>query len=84
MIKSPFTALTMPQIISSITGTDAIKQMQAVQSARKILSREKNPPIDDFIHAGIIPHLVRFLDDKTNPSLQFESAWALTNIASGQ
>lgn len=73
----------MADIISAVRGSDQTKKMQAVQSARKILSRERNPPIDDFITAGIIPYLVDFLSDSTNSALQFESAWALTNIASG-
>uniref|UniRef100_A0A673G7L2 Importin subunit alpha-3-like n=1 Tax=Sinocyclocheilus rhinocerous TaxID=307959 RepID=A0A673G7L2_9TELE len=40
-------------------------------------------PIDDLIKSGILPILVHCLDRDDNPSLQFEAAWALTNIASG-
>lgn len=67
-----------------MTGDDAVKRLHAVQSARKILSRERNPPIDDFIEAGLVSHLVKFLECTDQSTLQFEAAWALTNIASGE
>uniref|UniRef100_A0A452GBK4 Importin subunit alpha n=1 Tax=Capra hircus TaxID=9925 RepID=A0A452GBK4_CAPHI len=49
----------------------------------KLLSSDRNPPIDDLIKSGILPILVHCLERDDNPSLQFEAAWALTNIASG-
>ncbi|XP_022918683.1 importin subunit alpha-3 [Onthophagus taurus] len=58
-------------------------QLSAVQSARKLLSSDRNPPIDALIASNILPILVRCLKEHTNPALQFEAAWALTNIASG-
>ncbi|KAJ8975995.1 hypothetical protein NQ317_006292 [Molorchus minor] len=58
-------------------------QLMAVQSARKLLSSDRNPPIDALIESGILPILVKCLERHDNPSLQFEAAWALTNIASG-
>uniref|UniRef100_A0A672PW87 Importin subunit alpha n=1 Tax=Sinocyclocheilus grahami TaxID=75366 RepID=A0A672PW87_SINGR len=65
------------------TSDNAVVQLSAVQAARKLLSSDRNPPIDDLIKCGILPILVKCLERDDNPSLQFEAAWALTNIASG-
>ena len=51
----------MVEIINGIHGSDSNVQFQCVQAARKLLSRERHPPIDDIIEAGVIPRLVEFL-----------------------
>uniref|UniRef100_A0A8B9TCR8 Importin subunit alpha n=1 Tax=Anas platyrhynchos TaxID=8839 RepID=A0A8B9TCR8_ANAPL len=52
-------------------------------SCRRMLSRQKDPPLNQIIELGIIPRLVEFLSRADSAQLQFEAAWALTNIASG-
>ena len=72
--------LSFDEIRSGLNSEDPDLQLGATQAARKILSRKRKPPIEDFIEAGILPRLVYFL---SKPALQLEAAWALTNIASG-
>ncbi|PIK52203.1 putative importin subunit alpha-3 [Apostichopus japonicus] len=71
------------QIVQNASSDQPTLQLGAVQTARKLLSSDRNPPIDSLIESGILPVLVACLQRHDNPSLQFEAAWALTNIASG-
>lgn len=98
--------IPLTEIVMGITnGIKAIQQgtspnfdqlCQAVTHCRKMLSRERKPPIDQIIDAGLVPHLVDLLTldltlkklniqpdvEKLNNTM-FEAAWALTNICSG-
>jgi len=75
--------LSLHEIVLNAKSEDTVTQLTAVQQARKLLSSDRNPPIDDLIRSGILPILVNCLKRKDYASLQFEAAWALTNIASG-
>mmetsp|Transcript_36637 Transcript_36637/g.70619 ORF Transcript_36637/g.70619 Transcript_36637/m.70619 type:complete len:467 (-) Transcript_36637:198-1598(-) len=50
---------------------------------RKALSLERDPPIQEVINCGAIPGLVACVRQSQNTAMQFEAAWAITNIASG-
>lgn len=58
------------------------QQLIGLRALRKLLSKEKNPPIQEVINAGLVKTLVEFLDS-THSEIVYESAWTLTNITSG-
>ncbi|KAF7243005.1 Importin subunit alpha-5 [Varanus komodoensis] len=81
--KNGAAQLSLEEIVEAIKSEDPCLQLKAAQSVRKLLSKQKNPPINEVIEAGIIRRLVDFLYHHDAPNLQFEAAWALTNVASG-
>ncbi len=82
-LQANLTTASLDTIVEKARSSEPATQLAAVQAARKLLSSDRNPPIDALINSGILPVLVRCLESGDNPSLQFEAAWALTNIASG-
>ncbi len=85
--SSPFSGSNklenLPQMVAGVSGNDPTVQTECTTQFRRLLSIEKNPPIQQVIESGVVPRFVEFLQRDDNPALQFEAAWALTNIASG-
>ncbi len=73
----------LPAMVQGVMGNDPAVQTECTTQFRRLLSIEKNPPIQQVIDAQVVPRFVEFLQRDDNPALQFEAAWALTNIASG-
>uniref|UniRef100_A0A665TE14 Importin subunit alpha n=1 Tax=Echeneis naucrates TaxID=173247 RepID=A0A665TE14_ECHNA len=74
---------SMEDIVRDVTSGSREAQTRGCQAARKLLSQDRNPPMKEIIDAGLLSNFVSFLLLDDEPSLQFEAAWALTNIASG-
>lgn len=55
--------MTLDEIMANIKHEKPNVQFSAVQAVRKMLSRERNPPIDTVIEMGLVPTLIKFLED---------------------
>jgi importin subunit alpha-2 len=49
--------------VASIYCGNTQKEFAAAQAVRKMLSREKNPPIDTVIGLNLIPKLIVYLEN---------------------
>jgi hypothetical protein len=76
-------ASSIPQLIRALRSPLLRHQHGGAFGMRKVLSREKSPPIGDVIAAGAVPLLAKLLENDDTPATQFEAVWALGNIASG-
>eukprot|EP00916_Digyalum_oweni_P011221 GHVL01018719.1.p1 GENE.GHVL01018719.1~~GHVL01018719.1.p1 ORF type:complete len:512 (+),score=98.64 GHVL01018719.1:38-1573(+) len=81
--ESRWTPELLQRLVQGVGSSIPRDQFLATQQFRKLLSVEHMPPITPVIESGVVPRFVEFLNDFSNPDLQFEAAWALTNIASG-
>ena len=79
-----YTADDIPYLMSQLCQPDINDDqlLEAVRGFRRLLSVEKNVPVDEVLESGALPAFVQMLQPNINPAVQFEAAWALTNIAS--
>ncbi|WOL12163.1 importin subunit alpha-1a [Canna indica] len=70
-------------LVGGVYSLDSNIELVAATQLRRLLSVEKNPPVDEVIQLGVVPRLVEFLTRDDYPQLQFEAAWALSNIVAG-
>lgn len=66
-------------MIQGVFSDDADRQLDATTKFRKLLSKEKNPPIERVIECGVVPRFVQFLQGD-NPMLQVRDSMKYQRI----
>ncbi|CAO2821560.1 unnamed protein product [Amaranthus hypochondriacus] len=74
---------SLPVMVAEVFSADNQMQLEATKQILELFLTAKSPLIEEVIQAGLVPRFVEFLQREDFPQLQFEAAWALTNIASG-
>lgn len=59
----------LPAMIQGVMSDNVDDQLGATTQFRKLLSKERNPPIDEVIRCGVVPKFVEFLRSP-HPSVQ--------------
>ena len=62
---------------------EIVEQHFGVIGIRKLLSRKDNPPIQIVIDSGLVPKLIKYVQQEDYPQIQLEATWCLANIAAG-
>ena len=81
--KTRYNLTDLPELLNAMHSGSEEQYLMAAQGFRKVLSLEHHPPIQEVIDAGVLPFLIDWIQKFDYPQLQYESAWTITNIASG-
>lgn len=77
----------IPLIVEQIANhnQDFLVLLNSIETLRKMLAVESNPPIDQVANSGIVPVLIHFLQ-QSDPQIQqlhHSATWVLSILASG-
>ena len=73
----------LTQMVAGVMDDDAAVQTEYTTQLRMLLSVDTNAPIQQVIDSGVVPRFVEFLQRDDRPTLQFEAAWVIIEIAAG-
>ncbi|KAJ6247577.1 importin alpha [Anaeramoeba flamelloides] len=70
------------KLVKTLFSNDPETIRKSTKLIRIMLSKEKEPPIQELIDSGAVPKIVSFLTGSSGDTL-LESIWILTNVCSG-
>lgn len=70
-------------LVENLTSGNLRNEYLGIIGLRKLLSLENHPPIQLVIDSNLIPKMIELMGRNDQPSLQLESTWCLTNVATG-
>jgi len=73
----------MGEYIQALTDIDRLRRHWGIIGLRKILSIQIHTPIQDIIDQNIVPLLIKYMQTESEPHMQIEATWCITNMASG-
>eukprot|EP01084_Bolivina_argentea_P219146 371762_1 len=80
---STITVSNLNKYILELKSSNASECISGTMCIRILLSKADNPPpYKQIVDSGIVPILLSFFKRNNNEKLQFEAAWAVTNLLS--
>lgn len=73
----------IPEYIKMMMYGDLLQKHSGIIMLRKCLSIQQNTPIQTVIDNNAVPSLINLINDDSNPHLQIEATWCVTNMATG-
>lgn len=74
-VPEPVSTESIGKYREDLYTEDPATIIEATQQFRRLLSIEKQPPIQQVIDSGVVPRFVQFLMRNEIPELQFEATW---------
>lgn len=75
---------SLPEVATALLNAQSAEEaLPLAKLIRSWLTQPDNPPIQSVVEHGLVARFAEFMRDCYPAGLRFESAWVLTNIASG-
>jgi importin subunit alpha-6/7 len=66
-------------MVQGVMSNDEDAQLDSTTKFRKLLSKERNPPIEKVIACGVVPRFVEFLRSP-HSMIQVSEGWVLSQV----